>query len=145
MVPSAFDSYKFTMAPSVFGSSSSPLSLYQSSFTPPSSSPPTGLSPSLQSFTPPSTTRQRRTILVTMGPCNWRGKNHGYRCPCTSGSCTSDLDASQASCDNCMHPMSMHGDYGKPLAPSMSRGPLTKQQLSLPLSLGLLPAILGRG
>jgi hypothetical protein len=95
------------MVPTAFDSSSSP---YQSSFTP-SSLPPTGLSPSLQSFTSPSTTRQRRTILVTMGSCNWQGKNNGFRCPCTSGSCTSDLDASQASCDSCMHPMSTHSDY----------------------------------
>src|SRR4051812_4445532 len=56
--------------------SSSPLP--HSSFTPPSSSPPT--SPSRESFTPPSTTRQRRTVLVKMGPCNWQGKIDSFRC-----------------------------------------------------------------
>ena len=142
MVPSAFDSYEFTMVPTALDSSSSPC---QSLFTPPSSSPPTGLSPSPQSFTPPSTTRQRRTILVTMGSCNWQGKNSNYRCPCTSGSCTSDLDASQAFCDYCGHLMAKHSDYGMYLALSMSLGPLTKQQLSLPLSLSLLLAIPRRG
>jgi len=84
------------------GMTTSPLS---------SSSPPTQLSLSPESFTPP-TTRQRRTILVKMGPCNWQGKNDDFQCLCTSGSCTSDWNASQASCDNCMHPMSLHSDYG---------------------------------
>ena len=38
----------------------------------------------------------------------------------TSGSCTSDLDASRAICVYCVHPMSMHTDYGKSLVPSMN-------------------------
>ena len=72
-------------------------------FTPSST---TRLSLSSELFTPPSTTRQRCTVLVTMGPCNWQGIQDGFRYACTSGFCTSDLDASQVSCDNCMHPIS---------------------------------------
>jgi hypothetical protein len=74
------------------------------------SSPPS--SPSPQPFTSsPTTTQQRRTILVTMGPC--MVASVGYRCSCPAGSCTPGLDARQAFCDICMHPMHMHGDYGQ--------------------------------
>ena len=105
------------MVPSAFDSSTPPSSPTQSLLIPtPSTS--AGLSPSPQPFTSSPTARQRRTVLVTMGPCTVQGKN-GWRCSCTCGSCTSDLGASSASCDNCMHPMFMHSDYGKSLAPSI--------------------------
>ena len=130
---------------------------HHSSFIPATSTPSTRLSPSSELLTPStarsselftpcsttrsselctpsSTTRQRLTVLVVMGPCNWQGKG-GFQCPCTSGSCTSDLDASRASYDYCDHPMSKHTDYVESLAPSTS---------TIPHSALLLPAILRR-
>ncbi|KAB8228966.1 uncharacterized protein BDW43DRAFT_322502 [Aspergillus alliaceus] len=63
-----------------------------------------------QHNTPDSPIQQRRSILITMGSCTWKGKN-GFQCTCTSGYSISDLDVTQASCDDCMHPMLLHLNF----------------------------------
>lgn len=58
-----------------------------------------------------------RTILIKIGRCNFPFKN-GASCPCTAGSCTSELDlkGKEELCEVCGHIMSLHCDYSKNFA-----------------------------
>ena len=56
-----------------------------------------------------------RTVLITMGCCNFNSKS-GVLCSCTSGSCTTsgiDMKGREECCDECGHQMSLHCDYSK--------------------------------
>lgn len=90
--------------------SSSPPS---SGSTPKSASPPSSVSiiPSVDEHQP------SRTALITMGCCNFPFKN-GASCPCTAGSCTSELylKGKEELCEVCGHVMSLHCDYSKNFA-----------------------------
>ncbi|KAL3454962.1 hypothetical protein BJX64DRAFT_273180 [Aspergillus heterothallicus] len=110
-------SYHFCDSGMIESSFSRDLSSVSQSPATPSPSP----SSSLRILTPPSPTQQqyntlrspiqqRRSILITMGSCTWKGKN-GFQCPCSSGSSISDFDATRASCENCMHPMLLHLNF----------------------------------
>ena len=71
------------------------------------SSPPSSVSPipSVDAHQP------SRTVLITMGRCNFPFKN-GASCPCTAGSCTSEIYLKEL-CEVCGHVMSLHCDYSK--------------------------------
>lgn len=77
------------------------------------SSPPSSVStiPSVDAHQP------SRNVLITMGRCNFPFKN-GASCPCTAGSCTSELylKGKDELCEVCGHLMSLHCDYSKNFA-----------------------------
>lgn len=77
------------------------------------SSPPSSVStiPSVDAHQP------SRTVLITMGCCNFPFKN-GASCPCTAGSCTSELylKGKEELCEVCGHLMSLHCDFSKNFA-----------------------------
>ncbi|KAL4814738.1 hypothetical protein BDW67DRAFT_176907 [Aspergillus spinulosporus] len=68
--------------------------------------------------TPASATTNKRTLLLTMGPCTWQSKNGIIKCTYPSGSSISAFDEStaQAECDTCSHPLSLHLSYRSPVS-----------------------------
>lgn len=90
------------------------LSRLWSSSNLPSSSPPRA-----GSTIPSVNTHQlSRTVLITMGRCNFTSKS-GVVCSCTSGSYITsgiDKDGREEHCDECGHQMSLHCDYSKNFA-----------------------------
>ena len=97
--PSSGSTPKSIIPSSPSSSGSSPKSIL--------SSPPSSVSPipSVDAHQP------SRTVLITMGRCNFPFKN-GASCPCTAGSCTSEIYLKEL-CEVCGHVMSLHCDYSK--------------------------------
>lgn len=98
---------------SPLSSSSTPSSFPSSSGSNPKSipsSPPSSVS-TIPSVNP---NQPSHTVLITMGRCNFPFAN-GASCPCTAGSCTSELylKGKEELCKICGHIMSLHCDYSK--------------------------------
>lgn len=76
--------------------------------------------------------RENRIALVLLGKCKVRGPAGTYECPCVNGRYFTGIPSS--TCTECLHPLTLHDEYGKNRSISFSlHNPAVKHDSDCPL------------